>query len=220
MSRAREKALRDAHAGARRDLAQAQALLAARAADEERLFTEEIESVRQRILDRAGAMARCVPPRLCAQVQSVGRERVLLHLERPEADAALLWSYALAGTLPTRYDAFFDDAVDDLALPPARFYAEEGNATARPDGADAEDAVALDPGRRFAPVKGMIAVAIPGHDFPRFRIVNRGPLAQVEARERGGAYQTLLSRAAAELFTGYLINLRVERRLDLSLALG
>jgi hypothetical protein len=29
-----------------------------------------------------------------------------------------------------------------------------------------------------------------------------------------------LARAAAELFTGYLIRLRVEKRLDLSLAVG
>ncbi len=219
-ARAREKAFRDALAGARRELAEAQALLGRRAGDEERFFAKEIEKVRQRILERARAMVRCVPPRLCALVQSVDRERVLLHLERPTADGALAWSYVLAGKLPTRYDAFFDDAIDDLALSPAHFYAEEGNGSARPDGADAEDAVALDPERGFVPVKAMMAIAIPGLEFPRFRIVNRGPLAQVEARERGAVYQCLLPRAAAELFTGYLINLRVEKRLELSLTLG
>ena len=215
-----QRAFRDALAEAHRDLAEARALLDRRTGNEERLFAQEIESVQQRILARADAMARCLPPRLCAQARSVGPERVLVHLERPESDAALLWSLVLAGKLPTRYDAFFDDAVDDLALPPARFYAEEGEGCARPDGADAEDALALDSTRGFVPVKGMMAVAVPGHDFPRFRIINRGPLAQVEARERGGAYENLLARAAAELFTGYLIRLRVEKRLELSLALG
>lgn len=213
-------AYRGATAEARREMAGARSLLKRRSREEERFFASAIGAVKRRILERADAMARALPPRLSAQAQPVGRGAVLLHLERPSPDEALLWSRALSGKLFTRYEAFFDDSVDDLALGPARLYAEEGCSDARPGSADAEDRVALDLAGPFAPVKGLIALRVPGHDFPRFRVVNRGPLAEVEARDEGSDYANLLPRPAAELFTGYLIRLRMEKKLDLALQLA
>lgn len=213
-------AFRGAAAEARRERAGARALLTRRAREEERFFAGAIESVKRRIVERAAALALAVPPRIRAEAQPVGRDAALLHLERPTPDEALLWSRALSGNLFTRYEAFFDDSVDDLALAPARLYAEEGCPAARPGSLDDEDRYALEPDGPFAPVKGMIALRAPGHEFPRFRIVNRGPLAEVEARGEGEGYSSLLPRPSAELFTGFLIRLRVEGKLDLSLKLA
>ena len=63
----------------------------------------------------------------------------------------------------------------------------------------------------------MIPFRLPDRDFPRFRLMNRGPVMEAEAREKGGAFSHLMSRDSAELLSGFLIKLKIEGRLDLSL---
>ena len=206
-------------ASAESELATARQTLQERSEHEERLFQREIEGVQARIKERVEATLVHGLPVVEAHLQPVGQDRALFHLRQPGSDEALLLGYVLSGKLPTRHDAFFDDSVDDLARPPARFYEEDG-ASARPATADDEDALTADPAREFVPVKGMIAFRLPDRDFPRFRLINRGPLAQIEAREGPGAYEQLLARESAELLSGYLIRLKVEGRLQLTLQVG
>jgi hypothetical protein len=201
---------------AQRELAAAREELAARASREEALFEEQIKAIRARIGEQVEATLAIHKPQVDAMVQPVGTDRAIFHTARPEGEDSLLLGYVLSGKLFTRYGAFFDDSVDDLSLPPALFYEDEGG-KARPGTVDEEDALALDPERELAPVKGMIAFRIPGHDFPRFRLLNRGPLAQIETRLEGGAYEQLLPREVAELLSGYLIRLEVEGRIALSM---
>ncbi len=215
----------DAYAGflasAESELAGARRALHERTEREEELFGRETAALQAGILERVEAVLGHRRPAVEACVQPVGSANALCHLARPgEEEAALLLGFVLSGKLPTHYDAFFDDSVDDLSLPPARFYEEDG-ASARPASVDVEDALVADPARAFVPVKGMIAFCLPERDFPRFRLVNRGPLSEVEARESAdGGYSQLLSREAAELLSGYLIRLQVEGRLELVLKVG
>ncbi|MGI5862798.1 MAG: hypothetical protein ACOX6T_12170 [Myxococcales bacterium] len=208
-------------AAAEAELTGARRALHERAEREEELFRRETATLQATIVERVEAILGHRKPAVEVFVQPVGSANALCHLARPgEEEAVLLLSFVLSGKLPTRYDAFFDDSVDDLALPPARFYEEDG-ASARPASVDVEDAIVSDPARAFVPVKGMIAFRLPEREFPRFRLINRGPLAELEARESAGAaYSHLVSREAAELLTGYFIRLQVEGRLELALKIG
>ena len=203
-------------ASAERELEGARTALAARAEAEERFFESELEALRARIAARVEAVLEHHRPRVEAMLRPVGRDRALVHLAQPSRDDAVLLCFLLSGKLPTRYEAFFDDTVDDLALSPAPFFGEEG-VPARPASLDEEDAICVDPERRFVPLKAMIAFRLPGRDWPRFRLVNRGPLAELEVREEGGSYERLLPLESAELFSGLLIRLEVERRIELAI---
>jgi hypothetical protein len=202
---------------AQAELLAARDALRARGLREERLFERELASVKAKLRARVQANLERSRPTVRAEVRPVGRDRSLVHVARPGDDEAVLLYYVLSGRLFTRYDAFFDDSVDDLSLGPARFYPDEGNECARFPSPDAEDAFCDDPRHLFLPVKGMMPFRIPGHDFPRFRLVNRGPMAEVEARSGPDPYTHLMPRAAAELLSGYLIRLKVERRLEVVL---
>lgn len=204
-------------AQSQQELAAARAALEARAQDEERFFAAEIERTKAAIQARAEAQLALAPPRVEAQVQPVGRDRSLVHLARLEPDALVLLAYVLSGKLFTRYGAFFDDSVDEVGGEPPRFFADDGNARTRFDDVEDEEALFQAPDRVFVPAKGFFAVRVPGHAFPRFRAVNRGPVIEVEARAEGGAYEHLMPRASAELFSGLLIKLKLERRIELSL---
>jgi hypothetical protein len=205
---------------AQAELAAARRALEQRGRAEEHAFDEALTKVRSSIVGLARKTLAHYRPRLEVTMQPVGAERSLVHLGRPSPDDAVLLCYLLTGKLFTRYDAFFDDAVDDADLPPPRFYAEEGNPVARLPTIDDEDALSFEPERLFVPFKGFIPFRVAGQDFPRFRIVNRGPVAEVEARQAGGAYQALMARADAELFTGWLLRLNVEAKLELALTVA
>ncbi|MGC4114290.1 MAG: hypothetical protein QM765_06675 [Myxococcales bacterium] len=172
--------------------------LSARTTDEERFFASELAQVKERLRARASSLLVSHQPRLEVRVQPVGKERSLVHVTRPEPQDLVLVAFLLSGKLFTRFDAFFDDSVDELGLEPARFYAEEGNPTVRFDRIEDEEALLFDPQRVFVPAKGMFAFQAPGHAFPRFRLMNRGPVLEAEARDQGGAYENLMPRASAE----------------------
>lgn len=204
-------------ATATRELEEAKAALARRAEEEERFFAEAIAGTRERVRAHADLLLVQHRPRVEAQVQPVGKDRSLVHLGRLEPQDVVLLGYVLSGRLLTRYDAFFDDAVDEVGQEPARFYAEEGNERTRFERPEDEEALIDEPGRLFLPAKGMLPFAVPGRAFPRFRLVNRGPVIEAEARSEGGAYEHLMPRASAELLSGYLIRLQLEGRLELAL---
>ncbi len=202
------------------ELAQARGALEERARREEEFFAGQVAQLEAALRERVDSMLAAHRPALDAVVQPVGREHALIQVTRPAPDDAVLIGFVLSGKLFTRYDAFFDDAIDDLSLEPARFYAEEGNPCARLPDVDAEDALCAEPGRAFVPAKGHISFRVPGHDFPRYRLVNRGPVAEVQARAAGGEYAPLMPRAAAELLSGYLLRLKLEGRLEVALRFG
>lgn len=204
-------------AESQRELDAARAALSARAAEEERFFAAELAQVKERIRVSASALLLHHQPRLEVRVQPVGKDRSIVHVARPGPQDLVLVAFLLSGKLFTRFDAFDDDSVDQLGLEPPRFYAEEGNAAARFERVEDEEALLFDPQRAFVPVKGMFALQVPGHDFPRFRFVNRGPVLEAEARARGGAYENLMPRASAELLSGLFIKLKIEKRIELVL---
>ncbi len=206
--------------GAQRELEAARAALAERRAREEGVLAEQIAKVQQLLRQRVETMLALQPPQVTLLTQPVGSEQCLVQLARPEPEEAVALCLLLSGKLPTRRDAFFDDSIDELGAPPARFYVEEGVERSSFESADDEDSLVADPLRPFVPVKAFIPFRIPGHDFPRFRVVNRGPLAPVLARCASGGYQELMSRTQAELLSGYFIRLQVEGRLKLALRLG
>ncbi|HEY3449364.1 MAG TPA: hypothetical protein VGK67_23620 [Myxococcales bacterium] len=204
-------------AESQKELDAARAALAARVVDEERFFAAELAQVKERIRVRAAALLLHHRPRVEVRVQPVGKDRSIVHLTRPEPQDLVLIAFLLSGKLFTRYDAFFDDSVDQLGLEPPRFYAEERNPSARFDRLEDEEALLFDPARVFLPVKGMFAFQLPGHPFPRFRVMNRGPVLEAEARAEGGAWENLMPRASAELLSGLFIKLKIEKRIELVL---
>jgi hypothetical protein len=204
-------------AESQRELDAAREALRARGGTEERFFGAEIDQVKARIRARAQSLLVHHQPRVEARVQPVGKDRSIVHLTRPEPQDVVLLAYLLSDRLFTRYDAFFDDSVDQLGLDPPRFYPEEDNPRARFDRVEDEEALLFAPERVFVPVKGMFAFKLPGREFPRFRVMNRGPVLEAEARSEGGAYEHLMPRPSAELLSGLLIKLKIERRIELLL---
>jgi hypothetical protein len=207
-------------AGAQMELDEARAALAHRREEEEAFFAAQIEQIKRRIKHRADSLLAHHKPWVQAQVQPVGKDRSIVHLTRPEAQDLVLLAYLVSGRLFTRYDAFLDDSVDELSLEPARFYAEEGNARVRFDSLEEEEAFLDEPERLFWPVKAMIPLRVPGHDFPRFRLINRGPVMEAQAREKDGAWEHLMPRTSAELLTGLFIKLKIDGRIELLLGVG
>jgi len=204
-------------AESQREIEAASAALARRAIEEERFFAAQIARVKQRLRQRTEALLAAHRPRLEARVQPVGRDRSMIHVSRPEPQELLLFAWAATGRLFTRYDAFSDDSVDQLGLEAARFFAEEGLENVRFERPEDEEAYLDAPDRVFLPVKGMLPLCVPGHAFPRFRLINRGPLMELEAREQGGPWEHVMPRASAELFSGWLIKLKIDKRIELSL---
>ena len=217
---ARADPLADFVAGAHRELDAVRAALALRADEEERFFAQQIDAVKERLAQRADSLLAHHRPRIEVQVQPVGKDRSIVHLARPEAQDLVLFAYLLSARLFTRYDAFLDDSLDSMGMEPPRFFAEEGNANTRFERIEDEEAFAAEPGRVFLPVKGVIYFRVAGHDFPRFRLTNRGPVMEAEARDAAGAYEHLMPRPSAELLTGLLIKLKIDGRVDLVLKIG
>ncbi len=202
------------------ELAAAREELDARTLDEERLFATEIESLRARLLAKAELLLAHHRPRLEVQVQPVGRERSLVHLGRLEEQDVVLVGFLFTGKLLTRWDAFRDDAVDQVGEEPARLYAEENSTKVRYDRLEDEEAVFDDPGTRFLPARGVLPLRAPGHAFPRFRLINRGPVIEAQARSEGSGYEALMPRASAELLSGYFIRLKVDGKIELKLSVA
>jgi hypothetical protein len=154
-------------------------------------------------------------------LRKVGATRAVLHVERVSGDTPLLLLYLFTGRIPSRHGFLFDDSTDDVSLPPAPLYAEEGVAPheVRPE-ALALEARLRSPGE-VLPVKGFLPVFVPrpggGEDF--FRLLQRGPVMEVEVAE-GGAFRAILSREESERFAGHLLRLNLQGQIVLEVEAG
>jgi hypothetical protein len=209
--------LRDAEA----KLAVAREALARREAEEEARYSEAFAELRATLRDRARRYLEASPPRLTLLLRRVGAERSILHLERLSGDTPVLLCFLLTGRIPTRHGFLLDDSTEDVALPPAPLYPEEGVAPAevRPDAAGLEARVRG--AGEVVPLKGFLPVFVPrvggGEDF--FRLLQRGAVLEVEVAE-GAAFRNILTREEAERFAGHLLRLKLEGRIDLELEAG
>lgn len=209
--------LRDAEA----KLATARDALAAREAEAEARYTAAFSEIRATLKDRVQRHLGASRPRLTLLLRRVGAERSILHLERLSGDTPVLLCFLLTGCIPSRHGFLLDDSTEDVALPPAPLYADEGVAPGdvRPDAAGLEARVRG--AGEVVPLKGFLPVFVPrpggGEDF--FRLLQRGAVLEVEVAE-GTAFRNILTREAAERFAGHLLRLKLEGRIDLELEAG
>lgn len=213
--------MRDFLRQAEEKLARAREALAKDEAESEARYRAAFEELRATIRDRVRRYLAASPPRLRLLLRKVGATRAVLHVERVSGDAPLLLLYLFAERIPSRYGFLFDDSTEDVALPPAPLYPEEGVAPGevRPE-APALVARVRMPGE-VLPVKGFLPVFVPrpegGEDF--FRLLQRGPVMEVEVAE-GPGFRGILTREESERFAGHLLRLKLEGRLELEVEAG
>jgi hypothetical protein len=210
--------------GAIQDLAEEERRLALKALEErerreEAHFETSLSRIRGTIQKRARTLLGGRSLSLAITVQPVGTDRAVVHANRLGETEAVLLCLLFSGKLPTRWGFYSDDAVEDLALGPPLFYADEGMTDTRPSSSEEEDAVIDRPGE-FAPLRMHIPLRLPDRPFPRFRMVHRGPETEVESRRNGERYSQLIPREDAEIFTGYLLRLKVEGMLEMTVSVG
>lgn len=216
-----DEPMRDFLREAEEKLARAREMLAKDEADSEERYQAAFEEIRSTVQDRVRRYLASSPPRLRLLLRKVGATRAILHVERVSGDAPVLLLYLFAGRIPSRYGFLFDDSTEDVSLPPAPLYPEEGVAPGevRPE-ASALVARVRAPGE-VLPVKGFLPVFVPrlegGEDF--FRLLQRGPVMEVEVAE-GPGFRSVLTREESERFAGHLLRLKLEGRLELEVEAG
>ena len=141
--------------------------------------------------------------------------------ERVSPDEAVLLLYALTGRIPSRYGFLFDDSTDDVMQPPQPLYPEEGVSPeqTRPDAAALRALV--EAAHSVLPVKGFIPLQVPradgGHDF--VRLLQRGPVMEAELQD-GAGFRSLLAREEGERIAGYLLRLKLTKKIELEISAG
>jgi hypothetical protein len=209
--------VRDAEA----KLATAREALTQREAEAEARYAEAFREIRATLEDRARRHLAASRPRLTLLLRKVGAERSILHVERVSGDTPVLLCFLFTGRIPSRHGFLLDDSTEDVALPPAPLYPDEGVAPAdvRPDAAGLQARVRGE--GEVVPVKGLLPLFVPrpggGEDF--FRLLQRGAVLEVEVAE-GAAFRNILTREEAERFAGHLLRLKLEGRIDLELDAG
>jgi hypothetical protein len=213
--------MRDFLRQAEEKLARAREALAKDEAESEARYQAAFGEIRATLQDRVRRYLAAAPPRLRLLLRKVGATRAILHLERVGGDEPVLLLFLFAGRLASRHGFLFDDSTEDVSLPPAPLYAEEGVAPGevRPE-APALMARVRAPGE-VLPVKGFLPVFVPrpegGEDF--FRLLQRGPVLEVEVAE-GQGFRNVLTREESERFAGHLLRLKLEGRLELEVEAG
>jgi hypothetical protein len=216
-----DASMRDFLRQAEEKLSRAREALAREEAESEALFQSAFEELRTTLQDRVVRYLAAAPPALRLLLRKVGATRAILHVERVSGDAPVLLMYLFTGRLPSRHGFLFDDSTEDVALPPAPLYAEEGVAAGevRPE-APALIARVRAPAQAL-PVKGFLPVFVPrpegGEDF--FRLLQRGPVMEVEVAE-GPGFRSILTREESERFAGHLLRLKLEGKLELEVEAG
>lgn len=207
--------------GAEARLSQAREELARKEADSEAFYQQAFSEIRSTLTDRIRRYLAASRPGLKLLLRKVGATRSILHLARVGHDEALLLCFLLSGRIPSRYGFLFDDSTEDVSLPPAPLYPDEGVAErdTRPDATVLEARLGA-PGE-VLPLKGFLPlfVARPsgGEDF--FRLLQRGPVMEVEVAD-GTAFRNILSREEAERFAGHLLRLKLEGKIELEIEAG
>lgn len=168
------------------------------------------------VVERAEAYGAHHVPRVEVTVHRLAGGRRIVHLARPGRDDAVILATLLAGRPPRRHDFLEDDAVDAVDGPVHLAVrtggVDPGKVTE--GGADAEDALADASVHRLLPIRAHLPVRLPKVDWPRLRLMARGPVLELEAREDGADYAPAVTESDAELFTGFLVSLRVRGRLE------
>jgi hypothetical protein len=209
--------LQDFHAKAEAELRDATAKLDAREKQEEETFGKQDREIRTLVLERAAQHLKIHKPRLALAVHPVGPKQVIVQADRIGEEDAVLLVRLLCGRLPTQWGFFTNDHVDDLGQQAPRLFGE--GAAATPLSVDEED-LALLGEPDFAPARLQIPIRVPGHDFPRFRLIHRGPVAELESRREAAPYSQLIPQADAELLTGFLLSLKLAGALQLDVEVG
>lgn len=190
--------------------------------DTQKSLAEALERATVEVTRREGELhalitrvLKVVRPRLVVKVIPVAGARAIVQAERlGEDEAVLLHAAWNQGRIPSRHAFFSDDTTEDALQAPARLYAEIGVVEVRP-GADGEEALYDDPARKIVPAKGFIPLRLENNPWPRFRLVNRGPVGEFECREDPArAYEHVMTRVHAELLAGWIIHLKMSGRLD------
>jgi hypothetical protein len=207
--------------GAEARLSQAREELARREADSEASYQKAFEEIRATIADRVRRYLEASRPRLQLLLRKVGATRSILHVARVGGDEAVLLCFLFTGRIPSRYGFLVDDSTEDVSLPPAPLYPDEGvdPRDIRPD-ATALEARLGAPGR-VLPLKGFLPIFVPrpagGEDF--FRMLQRGPVLEVEVAD-GATFRNILSREESERFAGHLLRLKLEEKIELEIEAG
>lgn len=185
--------------------------LEAWAAEEGARIAAAHEEAEAQVAERAEAYAAHRVPELSVKVARVAGGRRVVHLDRPTRDDAVILCALLAGRPPSRHDFLEDDAVDVVDGPVHLAVRTAGidPAAVAEGGAEAEDALATDPGHRLLPIRAHLPVRLPDVEWPRMRFVLRGRIVELESRHEGEPYAPLVPTADAELLTGYLVSLKI-----------
>lgn len=207
--------------GAEARLSQAHEELARKEADSESTYQKAFEEIRATITDRVRRYLEASRPRLQLLLRKVGTTRSILHVARVGGDEAVLLCFLFTGRVPSRYGFLGDDSTEDVSLPPAPLYPDEGvdPRDIRPDAAALEARLGV-PGQ-VLPLKGFLPVFVPrpagGEDF--FRMLQRGPVLEVEVAD-GAMFRNILSREESERFAGHLLRLKLEEKIELEIEAG
>lgn len=199
---------------ARRGLEAAQHELEARAQMAEAALHDAIAAVVTELRARVTRQAAQSKPVLELMVRVLPQDRRILHLRRPGPDDAIVLVFAVSGRVPTRYGALFDDATDDVLLPPPVLYRDDGVSDVRPRPAQLEAALRERP--TLWPIKAMVPMLLP-MGFVRW--LARGAVLEAELAD-GDGFRNLLTHAEAEQVTGALLALKLAGRIELELVRG
>jgi hypothetical protein len=201
---------------ARKNLADAQASLEARAAEAERALQNALRAVVDEVRARVIRRAERVPPKVELMVRVLPGDRRILHARRPSADTAVCWVYAVSQRIPSRHHFLFDDSTDDVLLAPPTLYADEGIEPSQLRPSPKGLAALLEPRPTVWPIKGIIPMVT---SFGAFRWLGRGAVLEAEVAD-GEHFRNLLTKEEAEALTGALLSLKLEGKIDFELVRG
>jgi hypothetical protein len=207
--------------GAEARLSQTREELTRREAESEAFYQQIFSEIRATLTDRIQRYLEASRPSLKLLLRKVGTARSILHVARVGSDEALLLCFLFTGRIPTRYGFLFDDSTEDVSLPPAPLYPDEG-VDSRDTRPEAPALVArVGAPTQALPLKGFLPVLVPrlagGEDF--FRMLQRGPVMEVEVAD-GATFRNILSREEAERFAGHLLRLKLEGKIELEIEAG
>ena len=208
--------LQQLHQEAQQALEKSKAALVQQRKTVHHVFDQALIAVRRETRRRIAIRAQLGRPKMKLMVRTLGADQRILHLERPSPEAAVLLAYALSGRIPSRFDAVFDDATEDMQRDAQVLYAEEGVAEDETR-ADAQQLKALiNRLTDVLPMKGVLLQPMPDAIV---RWKSRGPILEAEI-ESGQSFRNILSAAEAEKITGHLLSLKLKGALDLELVRG
>ncbi|MDQ3264655.1 MAG: hypothetical protein M3Y59_13475, partial [Myxococcota bacterium] len=190
-----------------------------RSREEEAAFAQTFTELRQTVVARLERTLARIRPALRMVPRRLGGDQRILHLDRLSDDAAILLLFVLCGKIPSRYGFLLDDSTDQLLLPPAPLYPDEGVTPeqTRPDAAGLRAVV--EGASPVVPIKGFVPVLVPRGEAPPafYRLLQRGAVMEVEL-EDGAGFRNVLTREESERIAGYLLACKLGGRLELELA--